>query len=203
MRQCRHCGEQLRTESEQTAARCPRCREPLFERPGAPELVDSAGSPPDRGLCALHPGNLALGACKRCGRFFCPVCRTRWREQILCMTCVQQLMGNMEGQPELRAAHQRQAVLGFILGLGAWLLAGLALLPILAATGRQDRVVAVYFALALLVASLVPAVCGLGQAAAAIRGRGPRLHLATAGLVISSCHVGLFAGMLLLQLGRM
>jgi hypothetical protein len=151
----------------------------------------------------LHPGNLALGVCKRCGHFFCSVCRTRWREQVLCLPCVQHLMGSTEGQPELRAAHQRQAVLGLVLGLGAWLMAGLSVLPILAATGRQDRLVAVYFALALLVASVVPAVLGLGQAAAAIRGRGPRLPLATAGLVISACHIGLFAGVLFLQVGRM
>ena len=37
MLECRQCGEYIRGEAEKKAVRCPRCREPLFERPGGPE----------------------------------------------------------------------------------------------------------------------------------------------------------------------
>jgi hypothetical protein len=174
----------------------------LFERPGGPELVGPAGLPPGKGVCALHPGNVAIGACKRCGNLLCPVCRTRWHDKVVCLTCVERLLGNVEVSPEERAAHGRQALLGLVLGVSAWVLVALAALPILLGAGRQDRGNSLLLALMLLIGSLIPAILGLGQSAAAIRLRGPRLTLATSGLVVSGCHLGIFLGLILLQIGR-
>jgi hypothetical protein len=202
MLECRLCGEYVRGEAEQKVVRCPRCREPLFERPGGPDLAEPGTLPPDRSFCALHPGNISVGACKRCGNFFCPVCRTRWREQVLCLACVERLMGTEERHPEEHAAHNRQAVLGLLCGLGAWILVALAILSLLLATSRTNQVNGVILAGLLVLLSLVPAVLGLGQSAAAIRRRGQRLIVATAGLVLSGCHIGIFVGLLLLQMTR-
>lgn len=201
MIECRHCGEYIQGDPKENRVRCPRCKEPLFERPGAPELV--AGSPPeDKGVCPLHQGNLAIGTCKRCGNFFCPVCRTRWKEQILCSACVERLVSNQEANPEESAAHGRQAILGLILGVAAWLLVGLGGLTLMLASGRPDQTTSLLLAAVLVISSLIPAILGLGQAASAIRTRGQRMFLATSGLVLSGSLVGIFLGMILLQLGR-
>ena len=59
MLDCRHCGEYLRGDATRFGARCPRCREPLYERPDAlrrqREAQESQG-----GVCAVHPGNIAV-----------------------------------------------------------------------------------------------------------------------------------------------
>jgi hypothetical protein len=40
MPRCRHCRTLLRRDPEEIGARCPRCREPLFEQAGSPEQID-------------------------------------------------------------------------------------------------------------------------------------------------------------------
>jgi hypothetical protein len=42
---CRHCRTLLRRDPEEIGARCPRCREPLFERANGPEqIADGVGA---------------------------------------------------------------------------------------------------------------------------------------------------------------
>src|SRR5262249_7014964 len=118
MHECRHCGEYFEGDRDKLPARCPRCREPLFEKAGGPVLIEEQY--PERGVCALHPGNVATGTCKRCGNFFCPVCRTRWQERMLCLACVERFLSAQERSPEERRSHGRQAILGCVLGFVAW-----------------------------------------------------------------------------------
>src|SRR5436305_1445226 len=98
MLDCRHCGEELSGDASRYGARCPRCREPLYERPDAlrrrRDEQESRG-----GVCAVHPGNVAVGACKRCGTFMCGICRSRLGDRILCLACVERLLGDTEKTP--------------------------------------------------------------------------------------------------------
>jgi hypothetical protein len=156
----------------------------------------------DRGLCAIHQGNVAIGTCKRCGNFYCPVCRTRFHEKVWCLACVERTIGNEEVNPAERNVHGWQALLGLLLGLLAWLMVALSALPIVVTQGQGGAESTLVLAGVLVVSSLLPSILGLGQAASAIRTRGTRLTLATFGLVLSGAHVGIFVGMILLSLGR-
>jgi hypothetical protein len=106
MARCPACKKLLRGSREDTGARCPHFREPLYEW-HADEEPRSGNS-----LCAVHPGNLAVGTCQRCGNYLCQVCRTRWRERSLCVACVERSLEAGEASPEETRAHLRQAVLG-------------------------------------------------------------------------------------------
>lgn len=200
MAECRHCGEYI-PDNKEKRVRCPRCREPLFERAGGPERV--SGTPPaDKPLCAIHQGNAAIGTCKRCGNPFCLVCRTRWNEQVFCAACVERLVGSEEENPDLQTAHARQAILALVCGALAWVLVALGGFALFMATGHHNPTGTLFMALVLVVSSLLPALLGLGQAFSALRARGHRLALATSGLVLSGAHVGVFLGAILLLLVR-
>jgi hypothetical protein len=200
MWECRHCGEFLQGERDRLPTRCPRCREPLFERAGGPVLVEEQY--PEKGVCALHPGNVALGTCKRCGNFFCPVCRSRWQERTLCLACVERLLASGEKNPEERRGHGRQAVLGCILGLTAWVALVVAVLLVLPVVGNRGLEGLLVLSGLLILAAFLCALFGLGQAVTAIRTRGHRMFAATSGLILSSCFLGAIVGFLLLQAGR-
>lgn len=194
MPRCPHCREPLPNRAERAGARCPWCREPLFEPPGAP--ARPAGPEDDR--CAVHSENAAVGTCRRCGNYLCPVCRTHWRDQVLCIACVNRALETREQAPEEARAHRRQAILSLLFGLGAWgvLVFGVVLVGLgveLAGDGAGN-VLALLGALTML-ASLLLSLQGVGQAAAAIRTRGRFLILATAGLLLSGLHVGLLIGL--------
>jgi hypothetical protein len=148
-------------------------------------------------VCALHPENVAAGTCRRCGNFYCPVCRTPWEDRLLCLTCVEQLLGQEGAVAEESKVHDRQALLGLLCGLGAWacVLFGVMMLTIMSLSPNGASLAGL--GLVLAVGSLLPAVLGVGQAAAAIRARGDRLILATFGLILSGLHVGAFLGLVL------
>src|SRR5688572_26753727 len=111
MAECQYCGEYLQGEAEEPGARCPRCREPLHERRGVPRLASEMAYDDDRGLCSAHPENVAVGTCRRCGNFICPVCRTRWDGVNVCMTCLNRGLSSGEAaSPEEARTHRRQAV---------------------------------------------------------------------------------------------
>lgn len=196
MRECRHCGEYLYEAEDKRSARCPACREPLFERPGGPSLI-SEGRHRDRGVCVLHAENAAAGTCKRCGNFYCSVCRTPWEERLLCLTCVEHLLGQEGAIAEGSKIHARQALLGLLCGLGAWacVLFGVLMLGLVTASPSGAGLAGL--GAVLIVGSLVPAVLGIGQAATAIRVRGDRMIPATFGLILSGLHVGAFLGLVL------
>jgi hypothetical protein len=197
MLDCRHCGEYLRGDATRFGARCPRCREPLYERPDyvrrQRDAQESRG-----GFCATHPASVAVGPCRRCGTFMCGLCRTRWDDKPVCVACVERLMTGAEATPENTFAHRRQAIIGLCLGMLAWVLT----LPVVIVRGvgsTRDVMIAL---LLLAVMSMLPALVGVGQAAAAIRTRGDRLVLATFGLVLSGSQVGTVTGLLLLVIWK-
>ena len=197
MLDCRHCGEYLRGDATRFGARCPRCREPLYERPDhirrQREAQETQG-----GTCAVHPGNVAVGPCKRCGTFMCGICRTRWQDRPLCLACVERLMSGADGSPEATRSHRLQGLVGLLLGMLAWLLT----LPVVIVRGvgsTRDVLVAL---LILAAISLVPALVGLGMAAAAIRVRGDRMALATFALALTGSQVGTVTGLLLLVIWK-
>jgi hypothetical protein len=198
MLDCRHCGEYLTGEAERYGARCPRCREPLYERPDAVRRQRDAQET-QGGTCAVHPGNPALGPCKRCGTFMCGLCRSRWADRTLCVACVDRIMAGASADVgKENAAHRRQALLGVILGLTGWVLA----MPLLVARGISSarEVMVVFLLVALL--SLIPTLFGVGQSAAAIRVRGNRMIMATLGLALSGLQVGTVVGLVLLVIWK-
>jgi hypothetical protein len=58
----------------------------------------------------------------------------------------------------------------------------------------------VTFALVLAIIGLLPAAFAIGQGCAVILVRGPRSTLATAGTSLAAAHLGLFVGVLFLNL---
>jgi hypothetical protein len=207
MLDCRYCGEYIHDDPEKVGARCPRCREPLYERAGGPRLASEVPPDDDRGLCAAHPENVAVGTCQRCGNFICRVCRTRWEGLSVCPLCLDRALHSEEATPEQVRAHRRQASLSLWGGIAAWALVAGALLMMLAATasaGRRggDADGSAILGGMLLLSSFAPSAFGVGLGASAILARGDRMVLATLGLVLSGAHLGILAGMLLLAAWR-
>ena len=105
-------------DRERVGARCPNCRDPLYEPPGRFGRPVREGE----GACSVHPECESVGPCGRCGNFMCETCRTRWRDQILCAACVDRVMESKEAAPEQSRTHLRQAILALGMGDGAWVL---------------------------------------------------------------------------------
>jgi hypothetical protein len=201
MIECRSCGEYLSGAEEQYGARCPRCRESLYDRPEKVRPAPPGGTDTNN-FCSVHPRNLAAGTCQRCGNFLCGVCRTKWNERSICLACLERALESHEAQPEDPRAHRRQAVLSVIFGLAAWLCAGLAGLPLLSLREGEVPESALLVAGMFALICFVPGLFGIGQAAAAIRARGERMILATCGLVLSGSSVGTLLGIFLLSVWR-
>jgi amino acid permease len=146
----------------------------------------------------VHPANLAVGPCPRCGVFMCGLCRTRWDNRTLCLACVQRLLSGAEGAPEQTRAHRRLALGALLLGILAWALT----LPVLVVRGVGSTREVLVALLILAMLSLIPALVGLGQAASAIRVRGDRMVLATFGLALAGSQVGTVTGLLLLVIWK-
>ncbi len=200
MPKCPSCRAVLSGSREALGARCPRCREPLYEWHEGAETSARATRPAEEsGRCALHGSNAAVGTCQRCGNYLCAVCWTRWRKRSLCIACLERVLEANEAAPEEVRAHLRQAVLAVIFGLAAWGLALLAILLMAGATAggleQEPNMGLIVVGFLLLLASPLPAVLGVGQGSAAIRIRGDHMILATAGLLLSGLHVGVFIGM--------
>jgi hypothetical protein len=195
MNRCPSCDYPLPHDRERVGARCPNCRDPLYE---SPDRV-SRPARENEGTCALHAGREAVGTCGRCGNYLCEVCRTRWRDQILCAACVERALAAREATPQQARAHFRQAILGLLLGIGAW--GGLLLGQLLGvAFVANKNVLLLLLALLAVVSSALLGVLGIGQAAAAVRARGHHMIVATSGLIISGLFVGAFIGLYIFQL---
>jgi hypothetical protein len=197
MGECRHCGERLSQEPHTLGARCPVCREPLYERTDAVrrsrEAEESRG-----GICAVHAGNVAVGACKRCGTFMCGLCRSRWTNRIMCLACVERQIGAGDTSPDDVKTQRWQAMVSVLLGFAAWILA----LPVALARGAGSTRELLIGLLVLAVASLLPSLLGMGQAAAVIRSRGDRMVLATCGLVLCGVQIGTVMGLILIVIWK-
>ena len=188
MAHCPSCDYPLPNDRERLGARCPNCRDPLYEPPGRGGRLAREGE----GACALHTGQEAVGTCGRCGNYFCDVCRTRWRDQVLCAACVERALASREAAPGQARAQIRQAVLGLVLGGGAWVALILVVMLSLASTPPVLMVLLVLF---LCAASALMGVLGLGQATAVLRTRGHHMILGVIGLIVSGLYMGVFIGL--------
>jgi hypothetical protein len=195
MNRCPSCDYPLPADRERIGARCPNCRDPLYEPPSRVSRPAREGE----GTCALHVGRETVGTCGRCGNYFCEVCRTRWRDQILCIACAERALASREAAPEQIRAHFRQAVLGLLMSLGAWVLFILAQLMSLALVATHNVLLALL--MLLLFAGAVPlAVVGTGQALTALRTRGNHMIMAVSGLLMGGLFLGRFIGITVFRL---
>jgi hypothetical protein len=198
MARCPSCDYPLPEDRAKVGARCPNCKDPLYEPPGRVGRPAREGE----GQCPVHPGVETVGTCRRCGNYLCEVCRTRWREFILCAACVQRALDAKEAAPELETAQRRQAILSIGLGAGLWGVAiiGAVVGSVLAAAGAAGGneagagLVGGLLILATFAASGLMAVFGIGSGASVLRARGSYMLLATGGLVLSSMFLGGFIG---------
>jgi hypothetical protein len=191
---CRYCRRGV--YDEEPGARCPRCREPLYERNDIPtQAAENAGLEESR--CAAHPRNLAVGTCRNCGNYICNVCWTRWRGSRVCVACVERALDSGEASPQEARAHFRQALLALVFGVVAW---GMILLAIFGITLSSGNLVAVGLGFMLVIGSLFVSAPGVAQGAAAIRARGDHMILATCGLLLSAVQAGAVIGLLLVEL---
>jgi len=186
---CPVCGDALRGDRETVGARCPTCREPLYEQPRDPRLGTGGGR------CVAHPGNGAVGTCQRCGDYLCGVCWTRWQDKSVCARCVQRALEANEAAPAETRAHLRQAVLAVVFGLAAWGITVVAFLMMMAGMAGEINAILVGFGVIVLLGTPLPSIAGIGQGAAAIRTRGDHMIMATIGLLLSALHTGLIVGM--------
>jgi hypothetical protein len=195
---CRHCGGRITEPLEKVGARCPHCRQPLYERSEAARRRAQASQASSDKRCAVHPSRGSAGACERCGNFMCWLCRTRWNDKVLCLSCAERAVAlQREGPVELKT-HRRQALWGVILGVLAWGLVLAAIWLFFARGGRNLQTGPAFTALLLGVSSAPLALFGVGLATAAVRLRGNRMRLATCGLVLTAAHLGLLFGVFLL-----
>ena len=194
MIECRHCRDVFRQPAEKIGARCPTCRLPLFEKDRQrPPVVDL-------GPCAVHKDNSAVAKCRRCGKMMCAVCRTRWDQEIICSSCLDQSLARGQASPKLAQVQDRQASSSVLLAIMGWAVLLLTLWPASALFRGNPNENVSTFALILFFGSFLFAVLALGQAAACIRVRGRRLALATCGLALAGLHLGLGLGILVLNI---
>ncbi len=193
---CRYCGEYLAGDPDKIGARCPRCREPLYEKP-EPARLQKEATRANGGTCATHPRSPAAANCQRCGAAVCPVCRSRWLEEVVCTACLEKALAVKHLRPEEAVAHRRQALLGIGLGGAAWGVVLLAGVPLLGLRGHEGDTGLAITAGVLALLSLLPALFGLGLSAAAVRVRGDWLRLATVALCVCGVHLGAVLGLLL------
>jgi hypothetical protein len=198
MARCPSCEYPLPADRERLGARCPRCRDPIYEPGGRFPRVAAPGE----ATCAAHPASESVGVCNRCGAYVCEACRTMWRGQVVCVACLDKAFASGEATPEAARMHRRQGLLALGFGLGAWLLSGLAagglyltgaaLTNPSASEGQVGLLVAV---LALFVAAGFVALFGVGHSSAALRSRGGPMALAGVGLVLSGLYLGILIGL--------
>jgi hypothetical protein len=192
MIECRYCRRFFREDAETVGARCPRCRQPLYERPDPPRppLLEGIKG------CAVHPRQPSVGQCHRCRVAICSLCRTRWQSEVICPACMERVLRQPETARADPRVAQKLALASLFLGLAGWLLFLGAGLPIVFVRNltKEGAIIA---GVGLLL-SLIPAAFAFGQGTAAVRRRGPTLRLATAGLVLAASQLGLFLGVLLI-----
>jgi hypothetical protein len=188
MARCPSCDYPLPNDRERLGARCPNCRDPLYEPP------ERIGRPAreGEGACAVHAGQEAVGTCARCGNYFCEVCRTRWRDQVFCAACVERALAAREADPGQTRRHFRQALLGLLLGGGAWV--SLILIQPISLAGTPPALMGLLVLFLCAVSGLM-GVMGLGQSTAVLRTCGHHMILGMIGLIVSGLYVGVFIGL--------
>src|SRR3954464_7451316 len=152
MPRCPHCDYPVPDDRERVGARCPNCRDPLYE----PALRFSRRAREGEASCAMHAGMESVSVCARCNQHLCETCRTRWRNVIICGACVDRALATGEARPVQTTSVAQQGVGGLLLGVGAWLTAGLAwgLLRTVSGSDSDLATVCSFFAVLLLAAAV-------------------------------------------------
>jgi hypothetical protein len=196
MLECPHCYRVFRADPEKLGARCPKCRQPLFERTARRRPSENLGP------CGRHPESPAVGKCKSCDRLMCVACRTRWSEEPTCPECIDRSIQSPDATPQELLRHQRHAWTGLVLAVVGWTTALLVFWPLVSLHANAGGFSSLWVHLGtfFFFSSLVPALIALGQCAAALRLRGPQRTIATCGLVGSGLQLGLMVGIVLLNL---
>jgi hypothetical protein len=193
MIECRHCRDVFRQPITKLGARCPTCRMPLFEKDRQrPPVVDL-------GPCAVHANNSAAAKCQRCGKMMCTLCRTRWGEEIVCVSCLDLSLQKGDVSPDAVRMQNRQAVRSFVLALCGWAVLLLTFWPLAALFRSNFSQGSASMALVLFFGSCALALFAVGQASACIIARGQRLVLATCGLSLAGLHIGVCLGLAVLN----
>jgi hypothetical protein len=192
MARCPCCDYPLPDDRERVGARCPRCRDPLYEPATRIARAARAGEP----SCPVHAAVESVSQCSRCGEHLCEVCRTRWRGQILCSACVDRALQTHEATPDQQRSVVRQARLALLLGGGAWLLSAVAL-GVLRLVGNQAPVFLTFAVCLVLLGNVLVAALGVGQGITALRTPGERRRSgeAAAGLLLGGVYAGLMLGL--------
>jgi hypothetical protein len=199
MNHCPSCDYPLPHDRDRLGARCPNCRDPLYEPPSRVSRPVREGE----GACALHTGREAVATCKRCGNYFYEVCRTRRRNQVLCTACVERALASREATPEQDRTHFRQALFGLLMGLGAWVvfILGLLMVGVAAVTSNSSiNPIVLLFVLLLFISAMLLAVMGAGLAVTALRTRGQHMIMAASALLIGGLFLGVFLGNYIFEL---
>jgi hypothetical protein len=190
MARCPTCDFPLPSDLERLGARCNNCRNPLYEPAGR----WTRPAQPDEGACVAHPDCEAVGACQRCGATVCETCRSPWRGQIFCLTCVERAYANGEADSGHGRILTRLALAALLFGCLAWLLSGLFYYSIRNADAQPSLGILLLQPILGLGSGLM-ALFGVGLGAAALRSRGEHMPLATVGLVLCGLLLGALLGL--------
>lgn len=197
MARCSTCDYPISDDRERVGARCPSCHHPLYE----PSTRKARKARPDEASCAVHPSRESVIDCARCHKHACETCRTQWRNQVLCVACVDAALGTAEAAPAQALASSRQAFAALVFGGGAWLMAGLVVLFLRAAPSMGEWApIAILSGLIVLFALSLMAAIGVGQGVTALRGQAENGNLAMAGLCLGGLYVGVLFGLGVLSL---
>ena len=198
MARCPSCEYPLPENRERVGARCPSCRDPLYEPPGRFARTAHEGE----AVCAAHPKNESIGPCSRCGNYLCEICRTRWRDQILCAACIERALASDEATPETGKGRVSPGAGGVATRRRhAWVIALLALVffVVAASSSEPTIVMAALFVLGLIGAA-APAVFSIGQGVSVLRARGNHMIMATIGVTLGGLYVGVLMGIFVLSI---
>jgi hypothetical protein len=190
MARCPICDYPLPNDRDRIGARCPNCRDPLYEPAGRFARPAS----PEEAACVAHPESEAVNACQRCGATVCETCRCPWRGQVLCVSCVEHAYAQGEAESEKDRLLTRHSLAALLAGCSAWLLSGLCYYTLRHSDPQSSLGILILQMLLGLGAGLV-ALFGVGLGAAALRDRGQHVPLATVGLGLSGLLLGMLLGL--------
>jgi hypothetical protein len=193
MPRCVVCEYPIPDDRERVGARCPSCHEPLYEPAGR------MARPPQDGeaTCAVHTGMGTVGLCARCGNDLCETCRTRWRGQILCATCVDRALSAGEATSSQARAGRRQARRAIVAAAVVWLVAAGAAFAHtrLATPGDRASVVVTFAVFLVLVGDVGLAAFAIGQSVAALRVPEVGTVVPMVGLSVAGVYVAVILGL--------
>ena len=199
MPRCQVCEYPIPDDRERAGARCPSCHEPLYEPSGR------MARPPQDGeaTCAVHAAMGTVGVCARCGNDLCETCRTRWRGQILCATCVDRALGTSAAHTTHARAGQRQSVRAIVTACLVWLIAAVAVFAHtrFATPGDRSAIVVTFAVFLVLVADVGLAAFAIGQSIAALRVPEVGRAVPLVGLGVAGVYVAVMLGLGVLGLG--